>query len=124
VVDADAPVIIGVVASTDVLWPPNGSFVSVTLAVNATDNCDASVACAITNVTSSEPITGSSDNTSPDWIITGPLSLNLRAERSDSGPGRVYTITVKCTDFSGNSATKSLTVTAPHDLGRRSKGEL
>jgi len=124
VVDADAPVIIGVVASTDVLWPPNGSFVSVTLAVNATDNCDASVACAITNVTSSEPVTGSSDNTSPDWIITGPLSVNLRAERSDSGPGRVYTITVKCTDSSGNSATKSVTVTVPHDLGRRSKGEL
>jgi hypothetical protein len=55
---------------------------------------------------------------------TGPLSLNLRAERSDAGPGRVYTFKVRCTDASGNSSLKSGTVIVPHDQRRTSKAEL
>jgi hypothetical protein len=74
-------------------------------------------------VTSSEPVTGPGDSTSPDWVITGPLSLDLRAERLSTGPGRIYTIAIRCTDSSGNTATKNVTVTAPHDQGKRSKGE-
>jgi hypothetical protein len=124
VVDAEAPQIVGVVPSQDQLWPPNGRLVPVTLAVDVTDNCDSSVSCEIINVTSSEPVTGGADTTSPDWVVTGPLTLSLRAERLEAGPGRVYTVTVKCTDSSGNAATKSLTLTVPHDQGKRSKGEL
>ena len=121
--DTEAPVIVGVVPSRDELWPPNARLVPVTLAVDASDNC-ASVSCEITGVTSSEPVTGPGDLTSPDWVITGPLSLDLRAERLSGGPGRIYTITVRCTDSSGNTATKNVTVTAPHDQGKKSKGEL
>jgi hypothetical protein len=40
--------------------------------------------------------------TTPDWTITGDLTLNLRAERSDKGIGRTYTITVEGGDSSGN----------------------
>ena len=40
----------------------------------------------------------------PDWEITGDLTLDLRAERSGSGTGREYTITVQCTDGTGNFA--------------------
>jgi len=64
------------------------------------------------------------DHTTPDWGITGPLSLNLPAKRSDAGPGRVYTFTVRCTDTSGNSSLKSGTVIVPHDQRRTSKAEL
>jgi hypothetical protein len=121
--DTEAPVIVGVVPSRDELWPPNARLVPVTLAVDASDNCS-SVTCEITGVTSSEPVTGPGDSTTPDWIITGPLSLDLRAERLTTGPGRIYTLTVRCTDSSGNAATKNVTVTVPHDQGKKSKGEL
>jgi hypothetical protein len=51
-----------------------------------------------------------------DWQITGALSLNVRAERSN-GCNRVYTITVRCTDASGNSSNATVTVTVPHNQG-------
>lgn len=57
-------------------------------------------------------------DTPPDWVITGPLTVDLRAERSGKGSGRVYTITVECSDASGNTATKTVTVTVPHDQGK------
>ena len=75
-------------------------------------------------MTSSEPVTGGEDTTSPDWVVTGPLSLQLRAERLRTGPGRVYTVVVRCTDTSGNSSLKRVLVSVPHDLNKPSKGEL
>ena len=47
--------------------------------------------------------------------ITGALTANLRAERAGPGDGRVYTLTVQCTDQSHNSATATTTVQVPHD---------
>jgi hypothetical protein len=61
-------------------------------------------------VSSNEPL-----DPDGDWVITGNLTLNLRAERLGTGTGRVYTISVQCTDPSGNSSTKTTTVTVPHD---------
>jgi hypothetical protein len=56
---------------------------------------------------------GGDDGDGPDWIITGPLSASLRAERSGSGNGRFYVITIRCTDASGNAATSVTTVFVP-----------
>jgi hypothetical protein len=82
----------------------------------ATDVCDASASCQITSVTANEPINGPGDgNTAPDWIVTGPLTLQVRAERAGPGNGRIYTIEVTCTDDSGNSAKKTVNVTVAHD---------
>ena len=124
VTDQTAPTIVGVVPSLDTLWPPNLLMVPVTLSVNVSDNCDAAPQCQIISVTSSEPVTAPNDTTSPDWQITGPLSVQLRAERLDLGPGRIYTITVQCTDAAGNTSTKNAMVTVPHDQKSRGKGEL
>ena len=52
------------------------------------------------------------------WMITGPLTLNLRAERSGTGSGRVYTIIVSCTDDAGNTSTRATQVLVPHDKGK------
>src|SRR4030095_4167391 len=41
----------------------------------------------------------------------------LRSERSGNGTGRIYTISVTCTDQYGNSSTSTTTVTVPHDNG-------
>jgi len=107
VVDVTAPVIASVTATPPVLSPPNHQFVAITVTVAASDGCGGSVSCRITSVTSNEPVDG------VDWVVTGDLALRLRASRSNKGTGRVYTITVTCTDVAGNNSTKTATVTVP-----------
>ena len=114
VVDVTPPVIGTMTASPSVLSPANHKMVPVVVTASASDQCGGSVSCRIVSVTSNEPENGSGDgNTNHDWEITGDLTLNVRAERAGSGTGRVYTITVACTDSSGNQSTSSLTVTVP-----------
>ncbi|HUE89781.1 MAG TPA: PKD domain-containing protein [Vicinamibacterales bacterium] len=113
--DTTPPEIESVIASPNSLWPPNHRMVPVSVSVSVTDVCDLAPSCQILSVTSNEPVNGPGDgNTSPDWIITGPLTVELRAERSGTGTGRIYTITVQCTDNSGNSSTATVEVIAPH----------
>jgi hypothetical protein len=119
VVDTRPPTIRSVAASPNVLWPPNHRLVPVVVSVLASDTGGAA-ACRIVAVHSNEPVNGSGDDdTAPDWTITGDLTLLLRAERSGHGDGRVYTITVRCEDASGNAASATATVNVPHDRGRR-----
>ena len=47
--------------------------------------------------------------------VTGPLTLNLRAERSGNGSGRVYTIVVEARDRFGNARVSTVAVTVPHN---------
>lgn len=116
VVDTTPPAITSVNTNPSSLWPPNHKMVPVVVAVSVTDICDAAPGCRIVSVSSNEPENGLGDgDTAPDWEITGDLTLDLRAERSGTGSGRVYTITVQCTDASGNYATKDVTVTVPHN---------
>jgi len=114
VVDTTPPVIATVTATPSVLSGVDHKMVAVVVSVSAADQCGNAVSCRIVAVTSNEPQDGLGDgDTSPDWEITGLLTLNLRAERAGSGSGRVYTITVKCTDPSGNESTSTVTVTVP-----------
>jgi hypothetical protein len=93
--------------------------VPVTFTVDVSDICDAAPRCQVISITSNEPINGKGDgNTSPDWRIVDNLHVELRAERSGGGSGRVYTITVRCTDASGNSAVRNVNVTVAHDQGK------
>jgi len=105
-------------ASVDkgVLWPPNHKMVPVKVLVSAYDGESGVASTKITSVTSNEPVDGLGDgDTVPDWVITGDLTVNLRAERSGTGNGRVYTITVVCTDHAGNSSVKNVAVYVPRD---------
>ena len=116
VVDTTPPVIDTLTVTPSLLWPPNHKMVAVTVAVSVTDICDPSASCQISAITSDEPVNGGGDgNTSPDWVITGPLTAHLRAERSGQGDGRVYTLTVACEDGSGNESTGQVGVLVPHD---------
>jgi uncharacterized repeat protein (TIGR01451 family) len=109
------PVIHALSAVPSVLTPPNHKMRPVTLEVDVTDNCGAPI-CHIVSITSSEPIDGTGDgDTSPDWEITGNVTAKLRAERAGNGPGRIYTLTVECTDSAGNTSSRSTTVTVPHN---------
>ena len=100
--------------SSSVLWPPNHAMVPITVSAEAVDLLDPSPSVRIVAVASSEPADGDDDgNTAVDWEITGPLSVNLRAERSGAGTGRVYTISVEARDAAGNTAIRSIEVRVP-----------
>jgi hypothetical protein len=100
-----------VAPSQSTLWPPNGKMVAETITESAPTTC--SVACTITGVTGTDGAAAS------DWQITGPMSVNLRADRTGKDKnGRIYTVALSCTDpTSGAIGAKSVTVTVPHDQG-------
>jgi len=117
-VDATAPAV-SVSVSPSELWPPNHKYVTVKATVSATDNADPNATIALVSVTSNEPDNGTGDgDTSNDIVIVNNTTFQLRAERSGSGTGRIYTITYKATDACGNSTVKSAAVTVPHDKGK------
>jgi hypothetical protein len=118
VIDEEAPVISSVSANPDKLWPPYHKMVPVTVAVNASDNCDFD--CQILSVKSNEPVKGKGyGNKAPDWKIVNASKVKLRAERAGKGNGRIYTITVECTDESGNSSIDTTSVIVHHDKGKK-----
>jgi hypothetical protein len=96
------------------LWPPNHKYVTVQATVTARDNYDPSPTVELVSVTSNEPDDGLGDgDTADDIVITDSDTFQLRAERSGTGTGRVYTVTYRATDACGNSTTASATVTVP-----------
>jgi hypothetical protein len=104
------------------MWPPNHKYSTFTVAgliTSVSDNCDAGIgvgSVVITKVTSDEAENSGGDgNTLNDIIIAANCkSVQLRSERMGGGNGRVYTITFKVTDSSGNVSTATKKVTVPH----------
>jgi len=114
VLDVTPPTISAATATPSVVAIADHRMVPVVVGVSASEQCGGAVACRIVAVTSNEPIDALGDgDTAPDWEITGDLTLNVRAERSGSGTGRVYRITIVCTDAAGNQSTSMTTVTVP-----------
>ena len=94
--DTKPPRIKKIQADPRKLWPPNNKLVPVTLTVRAED-CGA-FQCRIISVRSNQAV-----GIEPDWIITGDLTLQLRAKR-DGDSERIYTVTVECRDEKGNAS--------------------
>ena len=75
---------------------------------------DLSSVATLVSVTSNEPDDGLGDgDTANDIVILDEFNFKLRAERSGTGDGRIYTITYEVTDGCGNVTTQSVTVTVP-----------
>jgi hypothetical protein len=112
------PPVITLNGLTIALWPPDHKYstIEVTdLVASASDLCDPSVninSVRIAQVTSDEPDNSGGDgNTTHDIVIAADCkSVQLRAERIGGSNGRVYTITFKVTDASGNSRTATAKV--------------
>ncbi|GEM_PF-1909993 len=128
--DTTPPFIASLTASPAILWSPNHKMVPVTITPAATDAVGVT-SLRILSVTSNEPDNGLGDGDMPNDIVfttdpiavngpavTGQLTLQLRAERSGAGNGRVYTITVQASDAAGNTSTSVVTVSAPKSQGK------
>jgi hypothetical protein len=109
-----APQILSLTASPNELWPPNRRMVPVTVNVAASGSCDPSPQARILSVTCNQPANPSN----PDWELTGPLSVNLRAARLANSGDRIYTLLVEVTDSSGNKTAGTVTVTVPHNVAK------
>jgi HYR domain len=101
------PVISSVVASPNILLPPNKKLQSVAILVSDSDVCDPNPSCAITAVTANVPVVSG-----VDYIITGPLTLRLRASGNGGHPV-TYQVTVTCSDHHGGSTSAQTSVQAP-----------
>jgi uncharacterized repeat protein (TIGR01451 family) len=123
----DTPPTITLNGQTVTLWPPNHKYhtVSVTdLVASAGDNCDSSVNLSkvvIAQVTSDEleddPNGGDGDTLNDIVIAPDCKSVQLRAERDGNRNGRVYTITFRVRDASGNTQTITALVSVPKSQG-------
>jgi hypothetical protein len=101
-----------------VLWPPNHKMHTVSIAecITAVDRCDESVSTRLLWVTSDEPENGIGDgNHEPDIVFVGCDGVQLRAERSGRGDGRVYELGYEVADSAGNVAAGVCRVVVPHN---------
>lgn len=120
--DTEKPRITSVTATPNTLWSPNHKLADVELTYEATDNCPG-LTYEVVSISSNEPLNGTGDgNTEVDWEIIDGTHVKLRAERAGGGSGRIYTITVRVKDASGNySEASTVTVTVPHDQGQTAR---
>jgi hypothetical protein len=112
---------------TIMLVPPNGQYQTIAIAdlvASVSDGCDSILGLSsvtITQVTSDEleNAPGNSDgNTTNDIVIAADCkSVRLRAERDSNRNGRVYTVTLRVRDASGNTATRTARITVPKGQG-------
>jgi thrombospondin type 3 repeat protein/HYR domain-containing protein/galactose oxidase-like protein len=121
--DTVAPTI-ALLSHPPVLWPPNHRLLPVQIAWQTQDTCDRSPIFALVGARSSEPddANGDGDGRTSDDIAgaetgTPDTMILLRAERAASGPGRLYELSYRAMDASGNMATGLTVVTVPRDLG-------
>ncbi len=124
IVDTTVPTLVPVVDQT-ILWPPNHKMMDIVIEANASDNSGLPVTLTA-EVTSNEPEEGLGDgDMAPDWTEPlidqdmGIINLELRAERSGSGDGREYTITITATDSSDNLSSADVKIIVPHDKRKK-----
>jgi uncharacterized repeat protein (TIGR01451 family) len=118
ILDVAAPVVT-VSMTPGALWAPNHKFRVVTATITVTDNCDPNPAVTLVSITSNEPAVGAigQGDQGPDIqeaaFGTDDRTFALRAEREtgQGNTGRVYTITYRTTDASGNVTQTTATVT-------------
>jgi pimeloyl-ACP methyl ester carboxylesterase len=116
------PPTLEVALEPDLLWPPNHRLVEVTADILVSDDTDPAPAVTLVSIVSDEPDDGLGDGDTAGDIQgadygTDDREFLLRAERDGLADGRVYTVTYRAVDDSGNSTETVVEVTVPHDRG-------
>lgn len=120
VADTTPPEILSTSTDRPVLWPANHKMVDVNVSAVIQDDTDPSPTFTVVAVESSDPGDSLGDGTTePDFVITGDTTVQLRAERSGRGVGRIYTITIMAVDESGNASFATTQVSVPHDKSKK-----
>ena len=104
-----------------VLWPPDHRLVNARAVVLAQDACT-TASWVLRSVTSDEPddAPGGGDGATMGDVGGVEIGVSdalffLRAERSNDGPGRVYTAIYEAQDAAGNTTRAVARVRVPHD---------
>jgi len=108
--------------SPNELWPPNHNLSTIEATISSDMNCTG-LSYELTSITSNEDDNGLGDGDRPDDIQnaatgTEDYEFSLRAERSGTGDGRIYTVTYTITDACGTEYTASAEVTVPKSKGK------
>jgi uncharacterized delta-60 repeat protein len=119
--DKQLPTIDNVRVSQSTLWPADHKMKDITVNYSVNDNCG--IASTQLLISSNEPVqSGEQGDKSPDWEVVDNHHIRLRAERLESGNGRIYTITMTTTDLSGNHATATISVNVPKSMSNSGGG--
>ena len=123
--DTQFPVVTCNVATTQ-LMQNNHDLINVGLTASATDNCSGTTLDVKVYGDEDDQTPTDSGGTvfSPDAKNIAVGTLRLRAERVDSGDGRVYLIVVTATDASGNVTRCCKTVTVPKSQSAKDKASV
>jgi uncharacterized protein len=110
--DTIPPAIESLAAAPHELTPPDHRMIDVAVPYSVSDGSGA-MACGL-SVASNEAENGRGDgDASPDWRVIDVHNVQLRAERSGWGTGRIYTIAVTCSDAVGNESVATTQVVVP-----------
>lgn len=101
--DKQKPVLTGINAAPNTLWPPNHKMKLVTINYVAADNCG--IAGTALSVSSNQFSGGQ-----PDWVILDEHHVYLRAERTGHSRERLYTIAITVKDAAGNTSRQTVDV--------------
>jgi hypothetical protein len=113
--DRQPPVIRFKSVTPPVIRTANHAMIDVYLDYLATDN--SGMVSTTLLVESNEALTGlSGGDKFPDWEIVNDRHVRLRAERSPNRIGRIYTISIRASDTSGNSAERYVHIEVPRNL--------
>jgi len=118
IVDTTPPKI-EVKLSPTVLWSPDHKLVPINATITVEDKCDPKPTYKLLSVTSNEPDNGLGDGDTPKDVLIGTDgTFMVRAERSGSGTGRIYTVIYEARDATGNASTGQATVVVPKSQGK------
>ncbi len=101
------------------LWPPNHKMVPIEVTVSVADGLSTGLSFTLKSATSNEPDNGLGDGDTAGDIqgfVIGTASTRgaVRAERSGTGIGRIYSLTYGSLDLAGNTGLCTTTVMVPH----------
>ncbi len=100
--------------SPRLLWPANGQLIPIKVTLLVQDQCDPNPTVSLVSIKSNDPADDVSDIQGAAFG-TDDRSFSLRARQPAKGVRRVYTVTYRVTDHSGNSTTVAGKVYVPRD---------